>query len=83
MYNVINCDLFQTLEEDIAYFDQFGRVIVCGDFNGRVSNKLDYIEQDVINESLDSARYVPDTPLLRTSVDNVSNNHGLQLLDLC
>ena len=60
-------------------------MIVCGDFNGRVSNKLarDYIEQDVINESLDSARYVPDTPLLRASVDNVSNNHGLQLLDLC
>ena len=44
---------------------------------------LDYVEHDVINESLDTAQYIPDTPLLRTSVDNVSNNHGLLLLDLC
>ena len=60
---VVNCDLFQTLEDDIVYFDRLGRVTVCGDFNGRVSNKLDYIDQDVINESLDNAQYVPDVGL--------------------
>ena len=61
MYNIINCNLFQILEEDISYFEQYGRVIVCGDFNGRVANKLDYVEHDVINESLDTAQYIPDT----------------------
>ena len=43
MYTVVNCVLFLTLEEDISYFGQLGKVIVCGNFNGRVSNKLDYI----------------------------------------
>ena len=53
MYTVVNSDLFQTLEDDIAYSDQLRRVTVCGNFNGWVSNKLYYIDQDVFNESLD------------------------------
>ncbi|MEW8547527.1 MAG: reverse transcriptase family protein, partial [Candidatus Thiodiazotropha sp.] len=83
MYNIAQCDLFQTLENDIAHFDQLGSVIVCGDFNGRIANKLDYIDHDVNNHSTDSNSYEPDIPLLRTAIDTVSNNQGAQLLDLC
>ena len=79
---ITGIDLFQTLQDDIFYFEKLGTVII-GDFNGRVSNKLDYVQYDANIRNVDSFDYNPDVPLPRASVDKVSNSQGTQLLDLC
>ena len=55
-------DLFQTLQDDIFYFEKLGTVIIAGDFNGRVSNKLDYVQYDANIRNVDSFDYNPDVP---------------------
>ena len=83
IFNIVQCDFFQTLQNDICDFDQLGVVMIIGDFNGRIANKLDYIEQDRYVQTIDSYDYIPDVPLPRASIDTVSNAQGTQLLDLC
>lgn len=80
---ITGVDLFQTLQDDIFYFEKLGTIIIAGDFNGRVSNKLDYVQYDTNVRNIDSFDYNPDVPLPRASVDTVSNSQGTQLLDLC
>ena len=80
---ITGVDLYQTLQDDICYFEKLGTVIIAGDFNGRVSNKIDFIQYDANVRSSDSFDYNPDVPLPKASVDTVSNSHGTQLLDLC
>ena len=46
MYNVINVDFFDELENDISLYDDLGDVYVCGDFNSRVGHKHDFIMYD-------------------------------------
>lgn len=60
-----------------------GSVYVTGDCNSRIGNKCDYITHDRTNSYTDDTDYIPDVPLHRASVDNVSNSHGIKLLDLC
>ena len=71
------------MQDDIFYFEKLGTVIIAGDFNGRVSNKLDYVQYDSNVRNIDSFDYNPDVPLPRASVDKVSNSQGTQLLDMC
>ena len=80
---ITGVDLFQTLQDGIFYFEKLGTVIIAGDFNGPVSNKLDYIQYDSNVRNIDSFDYKPDVPLSRASVDKVSNSQGTQLLDMC
>ena len=68
-FNIVQCDLFQTLQNDICDFDQLGVVMILGDFNGRVANKLDYIEQDKYVQTIDSYDFIPDEPLPTASID--------------
>jgi exonuclease III len=83
MYNTFNIDLFELLENDVTYFSEFGKVYTTGDYNSRVGNKCDYIIHDYINILHDDLDYCPDQVSARASVDNVCNNHGIKLLDLC
>ena len=46
VYNTLNVDLFEILENDITYFSEFGKVFVTGDLNSIVGNKCDYIVHD-------------------------------------
>ena len=82
-YDVINCDLFNILENDISYFDRLGTVLIAGDFNGRVGLIPDYIINDNHVEDIDSISYIADIAPRRTSMDRQSNGQGLQLIDLC
>ena len=38
-FNIVQCDLFQTLQNGICDFDQLDVVMILGDFNGRVAKK--------------------------------------------
>ena len=82
-YNVHNVDLFQVLEDDINFFSNIGSVYVVGDFNARVGNRLDYINCDCSISLIDDDDYVPDVPLIRSSLDHPCNSFGIKLLDLC
>ena len=43
--------------------------MIIGDFNGRVSNKLNYIEQDnKYVQTIDSYDYIPNEPLPRAQL---------------
>jgi hypothetical protein len=83
VYNTINVDLFDILENDVSYYSELGSVFVTGDLNSRTSNKCDFIVYDSINTVLDDFDYIPDHSSVRASIDTIHNNHGIKLLDLC
>ena len=83
MYNIHNVDLFELLEDDINYYRNHGKLIICGDLNCPVGLKPDYIVCDRNTESIDDEEYIPDIPLVRASEDKISNGQGTKLLDLC
>ena len=72
----IDDDLFEILQNDIFDLDSRGKLFIIGDFNGRVSNKSDYVLYDRTIENIDYD-YSPDTVLPRVSQDTSSNSHGL------
>jgi hypothetical protein len=82
-YNVINVDLFELLQQDINEFQTQGKVWLIGDWNARVGLKRDIILYDGIVDFIDDDSYVPDLTCERKSMDNVTNAHGLKLIDLC
>ena len=45
--------------------------------------KSDFIVCDTVCSFLDENEYSPDVTMVRASPDNVSNGHGVKLLDLC
>ncbi|XP_053405087.1 uncharacterized protein LOC128558872 [Mercenaria mercenaria] len=74
----------ELLETDIINFQEFGKVLLCGDLNARVGNtRPDYIVFDRPVDYLDGEFYIPDNPLPRMSMDSHTNANGLRLLDLC
>ena len=83
VYNTINVDLFDILENDISYYSELRSVFVAGDPNNRTSNKCDFIVYDSINNVLDDIDYIQDHSSIRASVDTIHNNHGIKLLELC
>ena len=62
VYNTLNVDLFEILENDITYYSELGQIFVVGDLNSRVGNKYDYIVQDIINTVYEDDDYCPVTP---------------------
>ena len=79
MYNSINVDLFDILENDLFLFDSLGSVFICGDLNSRVGQKSDYIIFDKLNDCCDCPDYVFDSTPARASNDRSHNNHGIKL----
>ena len=82
-YNTVDVDLFETLENDISFFQEIGDVFLTGDFNSRVGYKSDFIVCDTLNSSTDIDGYIPDNNLYWASNNKSHNSHGLKLLDLC
>ena len=75
-------EMFEKLENDIIKFLAKGNAILLGDFNGRTSTLEDFVSKDgnnYINDlSNDSLQ-----PKNRLNFDNTTNNHGLQLINIC
>jgi hypothetical protein len=82
-YNIVNIDLFDSLENDISTYSSVGAVYIIGDFNSRVGSKSDFIVHDKINTVIDDLDYEPDCTPVRASIDKIHNSHGIKLLDLC
>jgi exonuclease III len=78
VYNTINVDLFDILENDITYFSEIGNVFITGDLNSRIGNKIDFIVHDTINTEHDDVDYSPDQAFARASIDKIQNSHGIK-----
>ena len=81
--NLIDIDLFDSLQNDIEHFKSKGTVLVSGDFNARTSRKHDFILHDQYISDIDPEDYGIDTPLPRFSMDKGTNSYGNRLIDLC
>ena len=60
VYNTINIDLFELLEDDISYFSVLNKIFITCDLNSRVGNKCNFIVSDSINIMYDDTDYFPD-----------------------
>ncbi len=77
---------FESLQEECANFDFMGRVLLCGDFNARTSDAIDYIDNDEIDDFLPMENnYEPDIPLNARINDDKDfiNTSGQLLIDFC
>jgi len=83
LFQTVNVNLFDILQNDVCNYQQLGKVFLMSDFNVRVGQKKDYITCDSDNAFTDDVNYSPDNVLNRCTTDNVSNSHGLKLIDLC
>lgn len=88
-YAQYNCDLFFEIETSIAEYSNLGEVILIGDFNSRTRNDDDFIENDDLVKNLQQNvrnffNYENDVSMdKRINPDNVRNEYGTRLLNLC
>jgi len=77
------------LENEIALFTSKGKILLIGDFNSRIGKSPDYINDDstdlnnFLGENLLPASYSVDIPIQRNNQDNLCNDQGKNLLNLC
>jgi len=83
VYNCVNVDLLNILENDINMYSNIGSVYIVGDLNSRIGLNNDFIIHDTINLCTDDIDYDPDCTHTRASSDYTHNSHGLRLYDLC
>ena len=78
-------DIFEILENDIAYYTRIGSCFLCGDFNGKTGLEPDYcIDEDSHVTELLNDSYIHDIPMVRRNTDTHEiDNHGSRLLSLC
>ena len=82
-------DDFCQLESEISQLSHKGNILVIGDLNARIADKLDYIENEIdIHDTCTLQNLLPedyscDFNIARNSLDKICNNQGQQLLDLC
>lgn len=82
VHNMYNTDLFTTIEDDIAQFANEGNVLLLGDFNSRIGEKSDFIENERITVQ-DMNIELNDKPTKRLTMDKTCNRFGEYLLELC
>ena len=79
-------DYFKTLLDSCSKYSCLGNIVITGDLNSRVGNELADIPPDisVIDDLMpdEFTTHQTSTPK-RSSCDNVSNNFGKKLVDLC
>ncbi|MEW8544930.1 MAG: reverse transcriptase family protein, partial [Candidatus Thiodiazotropha sp.] len=83
IYRHEDVDYFELLEAGIAKYQNMGKVLVSGDFNGRTGTNCDFILYDHYIEAGpdDNIRY--NDISLRVNKDHVTDAYGRRLLELC
>ena len=78
-------DVCQLLEGDVSKYLKLGDVYMCGDFNSRTGNGLDYVHNDGNDPYISHPPgYSPDNfAIKRCNQDLITNSYGQWLLDLC
>jgi hypothetical protein len=80
---ILNEDSFSILEGEINHFQAQGHVLVCGDLNARTGQEPDTLSTQR-DKHLPAGDSIPSTICHpRHNYDNITNNNGSQLLQLC
>ena len=78
-------DFFDQLSIDILNYSQLGDIMLTGDFNSRIGQKSDLVENINLDRYIDMP--INDLPLdkipKRLSMDSQSNGFGNKLLNIC
>ena len=80
-----NIDIFEKIQEKIMSFPQDDYILLGGDFNGRVGNMQDFIEED--EDDLELLNLPPNYQIdrykrLRNNQDEHKNTYGEKLIEL-
>ena len=77
-------DILDCFEKDIIKYQKLGKILLCGDFNARISNTPDYILDDSNQYIPIHSDYLINKALLqRKYQDQILDARGKDLLDLC
>lgn len=77
-------DILQKLEKHIEFFSCKGKVMLCGDFNARVGDSIDFLGKEEDPHLPLSQEETFEFILLRVSHDSKTiNQHGKWLVDIC
>lgn len=79
----ITQDILELIEKDILQYKSLGNIMLCGDFNARVSNQNDYISCDSSQFLPLSGYHVDKELLMRRCCDTTLDTRGRELLELC
>ncbi|CAG2200013.1 unnamed protein product [Mytilus edulis] len=89
-FKVHDVDLFYELETQIIkYSDECPNIFVFGDFNARTAHLNDFVENDLLHDSIldrvgELFAYVADETLPdRSNPDPGTNDYGTKLINLC
>ena len=83
---VVEQDIFHLLTDEIITLENehaSPNIIITGDFNSRVGNNNDFVDDDFINADILPDDYIIDIPLPRSHKDVITNDHGLNMLNFC
>ena len=83
-YSQNHGDQFENLTNDVLNYYDKGDILLCGDFNGRVSTAQDFVINDSISNNWnDDDEYCVDSCRYRNSLDKVTTARGRHIIDLC
>ena len=76
--------ILKCLEKELIQYSKLGIILICGDFNARTANILDFIPFDSNNYVPLCDQYNSDTEIKhRQSQDDKVDNRGKELIDFC
>ena len=78
-----NSDIFDQLQTDVTNYATKGFILLLGDFNARTGNYTDTVSKDGNDNIKNDRSEVSLLQPIRNSFDNVLNNHGKRLLQIC
>ena len=80
----LDYDIFECIQKDLIRFQNRGKILLCGDFNARVSNEPDYISNESNQFITVNSDYLLDQEILsRKNKDTILDSRGRDLIDLC
>ena len=80
----IDYDILDCIEKEMTYYKSKGNILLCGDFNARVSTDPDFIANDDNTFLPLYSSYTIDSQIKnRHNMDPKLDNRGKELLDMC
>ena len=80
----LNHDILECIENETVEYKKYGNILLCGDFNARVSSSDDFIIDDDNSHTPLFNNYTVDKQIrCRKSKDTTLDTRGKELIDFC